>query len=82
MRYNRRTIAYIRGQDAFGQMIKMEGTDKLMDNMPEGRGKFTDAFINAMNDVAGKHDQPVGKDPKDVKIEEKTEVRRNNKMPV
>ena len=82
MRYNRRAIAYIRGQDAFRQMIKMEGADKLMDRMTEGRGKFTDAFIKAMNDVAGKHDQPVGKDPKDMKIEEKTEGWRNNKMPV
>lgn len=81
MRYNRRAIAYIRGQYAFRQMIKKEGTDKLTDSITEGRGKFTDAYIKAMNDVAGKHDQPVGKDPKDVKIEEKSEVWRNNKMP-
>ena len=81
MRYNRRAITVIRGQDAFRQMIKMEGADKLMDRMTEGRGKFTDAYIKAMNDVAGKHDQPVGKDPKDMKIEEKTEGWRNNKMP-
>lgn len=75
-------IAFIRRQDAFKQMMKNERAAKLMDGIADGHGMFTDAYVKAMNDVAKKNDQPVGKAPQEMKAEEKSAVWKNNPMPL
>jgi hypothetical protein len=75
-------IALIRGQDAFKQMVKNEGLGNLMDRIAEGHGKFTDAYVKGMNDVAKKNRQPVGKAPQEMRPEEKGEIWKNNPMPL
>ena len=75
-------IAYIRGQDAFKQMMKNEGAEKLMDKIEKGQGNFTDAYVKAMNDVAKKNHQPVGKAPQEMALDEKRDVWKQNQIPL
>ena len=75
-------VTFIRGQDAFRQMIRNEGAAGVMDKIAEGHGKFTDAFVKGMNDVARKNHQQVGKAPQDMQAEEKGQVWKNNPLPM
>ena len=75
-------ILYIRNQTAFKQMVKNEGAKGVADAIAEGHGKFTDAYVKGANDAARKNHEEPGKNPRDMTMEEKGEVWKNQTLKV
>ena len=75
-------IAFIRGQEAFKQMIRNEGAGGIADAIAEGHGKFTDAYVKGANDAARRNHAEPGKNPREMTAEEKSEVWRNQTLQV
>ena len=64
------------------KMMQNEGVSGVADCVAEGHGKLTDAYVRGANKAAREQHREAGKDPKQMSMEEKVEVWRNQTLKV